>query len=169
MRTANLQLRNEIIELQKNGKNKWEIMNILNLSQNKYHYLNLNDDQIEKRQEWVRAFNLKQRQKPFFKLENNIQRFQKKSFCEKPFHAKDVIEKFGESPVCYLTGLPIDYENTETYQLDHFIPLSAGGNSSLENLRLCHPIANAMKRDFDMETLLRFCQLIISNHVKGDI
>ncbi len=77
---------------------------------------------------------------------------------------KDVLAKFGVSPVCFFTGLPIDYSKTETYHLDHIIPKARGGLSTLDNMQLVNPVANLMKRDYPVDEFLCLCRLIAAKH-----
>jgi len=114
----------------------------------------------KKEREYALKWRTKRLKRPLERLRSKVKSFQKKSTCSCPFTAEDVVAKFGPNPKCYLTGLPIDYEDSSTYQLDHFVSLALGGGSSLENLRLCHPIANQMKNGHTMEKLLKFCRLI---------
>lgn len=126
----------------------------------KYKYYTRSDEEILKHKLYAEDFKTKQQSKPFFFLKIKIERFLKRSKVNIPFDFNDVIKKFGENPVCYLTGLPIDYNKTETYQLDHFIPASKGGPSDLDNMRLAHPMANEMKRDYDLNKFIEICSLI---------
>src|ERR1035441_7591362 len=58
---------------------------------------------------------------------------------------ENVIAKFGSTPQCYLTGVPIDLQQRDTYELDHILPISRGGNSSLLNCGLATRKANRAK------------------------
>lgn len=87
-------------------------------------------------------------------------------YSTKSFTYLDVVEKFGTNPVCYLTGLPIDYRDGSTYQLDHYIATCKGGLSDLDNMRLCFPAANMMKRHHSVEELLNLCRMIIEHSGK---
>lgn len=89
----------------------------------------------------------------------------KSSEYQKPtFTVDDVIAKFGESPTCYLTGDSIDIHNPRSYQFDHIIPRSRGGDNSLDNLGLCTRHANIAKSDMTPEEFVEFCRSVVDHH-----
>src|SRR6266436_6333987 len=49
---------------------------------------------------------------------------------------KDALIKFGDKPRCYLTGVLINLNDSSSYSLDHIMPISKGGKSTLENCGL---------------------------------
>lgn len=71
-----------------------------------------------------------------------------------------LLNKFGPSPKCYLTGLPINYEQGETYDLDHVTPRSKGGASTLDNMQLANPAANRMKADLELGKFIDVCRMV---------
>ena len=83
------------------------------------------------------------------------------------FTYEDVLNKFGPNPVCYLTGRPIDWEDPASYCFDHFIPVSKGGQNTLENLRLTCPEANRAKGDMSLGELELLCSDIL--HWRGKL
>jgi excisionase family DNA binding protein len=114
----------------------------------------------DKRREQIKSYKEKAKSAPYYHLVEKTKRFQSRSQVKTPYTHLDVIEKFGKNPVCYLSGLPINYDDSTTYQLDHFIPVSNGGSSDLENMRLSNPMANQMKRDYDLIGFIKMCALI---------
>ena len=46
------------------------------------------------------------------------------------FTAQEFLKKVGDKPVCSLTGRPIDLMKPRSYQLDHIVPRSKGGDNS---------------------------------------
>lgn len=76
---------------------------------------------------------------------------------------EQVIEKFGEKPKCYLTGDDIDIYKPSTYEFDHIIPASRGGNNSIENLGICSRKANQSKRDMTPDELECFCKKVLEH------
>lgn len=79
------------------------------------------------------------------------------------FTWNDVVSKFGENPICYLSGEQLNiYENT--YQLDHIIPSSKNGNNSLENLGFLHKKVNQIKTDLTPDELIEWCVKILKHN-----
>lgn len=101
---------------------------------------------------------------PYRVMIGKLDRFQSHTVVVQSYNYKDVISKFGPNPICYLTGLPLDYFDSKSYQLDHFVSRSTGGSSELDNLRLSCPIANTMKNGYDISVLIRYCHLIAKTH-----
>src|SRR5574343_274543 len=54
-------------------------------------------------------------------LNHRIESFHRKNkmYTQPKFTADDVLNKFGEKPICYLTGKEIDIYNYKSYQFDH--------------------------------------------------
>lgn len=79
------------------------------------------------------------------------------------FTWEDVIEKYGEKTVCYLSGVEIDLF-INNYNFDHIIPASKGGLNILENLGITHEIVNYMKGDLTPNELIEWCiKILIHN------
>jgi 5-methylcytosine-specific restriction endonuclease McrA len=89
---------------------------------------------------------------------------QKLGKAELNFNYKDVIKKFGEKTTCYLTGRPIDLKRPRTYSFDHVIPVSKGGENSLENLGLTCREANWAKSNMMIQELLCLCKEILEHN-----
>jgi 5-methylcytosine-specific restriction endonuclease McrA len=77
------------------------------------------------------------------------------------FSAKDLLEKIGNQPVCYLTGVPIDLNKPRTYHLDHIIPKSRGGDDSLDNCQIACREANQAKGDLLVEEFIELCNKVV--------
>ena len=100
-------------------------------------------------------------------LRDKIKRFfttKNGEIMEKTFTSDDVINKFGEHPVCYLTGEPIDIYQPRTYQFDHIIPKSRGGDNSLDNLGICTTKANQAKRDMTPDEFINLCKKVVNHN-----
>jgi 5-methylcytosine-specific restriction endonuclease McrA len=78
------------------------------------------------------------------------------------FNPKDVLEKYGSS--CYLTGRQIDYEDSLSYELDHIVPRSQDGDSSLENCGLACKAANRAKHDMSLEEFFQLCIDVVKHN-----
>lgn len=77
---------------------------------------------------------------------------------------EEVLSKIGPSPVCYLTGEPIDTGQADTYSLDHRVPLCRGGMSTIDNLELATKQANQAKNGMTVEEFLKFCKRVLLYH-----
>lgn len=82
------------------------------------------------------------------------------------FTVEQLLKQIGNNPTCYLTGLPIDLNDSRSYQLDHKIPKSRGGDNSLDNCGLVCRRANMSKSDMTYDEYIELCKLVISNHEK---
>jgi hypothetical protein len=78
------------------------------------------------------------------------------------FNHNDVLRKLGENPKCYLTGKNIDLSDVNSFAFDHIIPVSKGGDNSLENLGLTTKDANIAKGSLFVEDLLTLCIEILT-------
>jgi len=79
----------------------------------------------------------------------------------KTFTYKDVLTEYGEQTNCYLSGRPISLLEPRTYQFDHKIPASKGGDCSFENLGIACREANVAKGNMTPEELLELCKDIL--------
>ena len=79
------------------------------------------------------------------------------------FTWEDVVEKFGEKTICYLSGVEIDLF-VNNYNFDHIIPSSKGGLNTLENLGIAHEIVNYMKGDLTPDELISWCIKILKHN-----
>jgi len=77
------------------------------------------------------------------------------------FSLNDLKLKIGDNPKCYLTGRSIDLSNTRSYNLDHIIPASKGGDNSLENCNIACRDANQAKNDMLLEDFYKLCEDVI--------
>jgi len=82
---------------------------------------------------------------------------------KKDYSYKDVLDKIGKNPQCYLTGEPIDLSDSSSYQLDHIVPTSKGGTNDLSNLAICTKQANIAKSNLSLEELKELCEKILKH------
>jgi len=99
------------------------------------------------------------------RLKNKCGRFRmdKNKRITTTWNDKDLLEKVGKNPTCYLTGESLDLEDTYNYHTDHIIPKSRGGDNSLENCGLATKIANEMKGDQTVDELIRNCKKLLEH------
>lgn len=86
---------------------------------------------------------------------------------DEKFTVDDIIEKFGDNPVCYLTGQPIDITKPRTYHFDHIVPSSKGGSNSIENLGICTKEANMAKSDMTVEEFVKLCNMVVNHNCRS--
>lgn len=143
-------MKEEILRLHKEGKSYTQIQKVLNCAKStiSWHLNNLPETRMRVR------------------LTGRIQKFQKKTVVKskKSFTLAEFLEKFGSRPRCYLTGKVLKLEEENSYELDHIIPVSKGGNGGLENLAICTREANQAKRDLLLEEFLILCKNVLENH-----
>jgi 5-methylcytosine-specific restriction endonuclease McrA len=84
--------------------------------------------------------------------------------CKTMFRTKDLLKKIGTTPLCYLTGRPIDLDNGKSYHLDHIVPRSKGGDNSLENCGLACREANQAKNDLSLAEFVQLCQEVLEKN-----
>lgn len=80
------------------------------------------------------------------------------------FTTKEVLQKIGDNPTCYLTGLPIDLSKPRSYHFDHIIPTSRGGSNDINNLGICSKEANLSKRDLTPDEFINLCKLVLEHN-----
>ena len=80
------------------------------------------------------------------------------------FSVDDVTQKFGDNPICYLTGRSVDLTKPRTYQFDHIMPRSRGGDNSLDNLGLACKEANQAKHNLTKDEFIQLCKNVLETH-----
>ena len=65
------------------------------------------------------------------------------------------------NPYCYITGEKIDLNKTETYSLDHIIPISRGGKRDIENMGLTTRMVNQAKNAMLPEEFIDLCKKVL--------
>jgi len=168
-------MKEQILKLREEGKTYSEIKELLGCSKSTISYY-CGHEQKEKTKNRVRKRRLntlvsktdrfihRKKQK---NIDESLRKFQKRSKSSQvnkdidmTFTWKDVLEKYTENTVCYLSGEKINlYENN--YNLDHIIPYSRGGKNTIENLGITHKIANTMKSDLTPDELIEWCKKIL--------
>jgi 5-methylcytosine-specific restriction endonuclease McrA len=77
------------------------------------------------------------------------------------FTVDQALEKLGNNPVCYLSGVKIDLSDTKSYQFDHVLPASKGGSNEIDNLGILCRDVNCMKHDLTVDELINWCKKIL--------
>lgn len=80
------------------------------------------------------------------------------------FHFQDVLDKFGDKTNCYLTGREINLHEPKTYQFDHIVPPTKGGENVLSNLGITCKDANLAKHVMLHEDFLSLCKEVLEHH-----
>jgi 5-methylcytosine-specific restriction endonuclease McrA len=86
------------------------------------------------------------------------------NYNKQNFTVDDVINKFEHSQQCYLTGDKIDINQPRSYHFDHVIPVSRGGDNSIDNLQLATKQANQAKGNMTPDEFLFFCKKVLEHH-----
>ena len=150
---------------------KWSEMNITDkkrvfaLIKDGYKYKEISEILLIEPKELYQAINRE-------KNKNSIRRILQtkiNSFCRKSkqhlFNVDELIEKIGDNPRCYISGDLIDLSKKETFSLDHIIPISKGGDDSLENCGLTTKESNMIKHNLNINELVILCKKIINNNL----
>lgn len=66
------------------------------------------------------------------------------------FGLKELIERFGEKPKCYITGRELEWD---WVSFDHIVPSSRGGSNDLENVGITTHFFNILKSDWPVDYL----------------
>lgn len=77
------------------------------------------------------------------------------------FNYKDVYVKYGDHFPCSLTGRPLKFNEPNTYEYDHILPTSRGGDNTLSNLQLLCPEANHAKGMMTDDEFKDLCKEVI--------
>ncbi len=164
-------MKEKILELRSEGKTYTEIRKELNCSLSTISY-HCGEGQKEKNNQRVIK---SQKKNPLTKKINGFNRrfkdkcrdFVRRNILKNEeispisFDASDVIKKFGEIPICYLTGRVLDWQETTEYHFDHIKPVSKGGDNDLKNLGILSSDVNKMKHNLTVDELLNLCVEIL--------
>lgn len=185
----NKRVKEDILRLRKKGKSYNEISELLGCSKSVISYhCGKNGTEKKRVKKYVKNRNPLCKKVSSFKtrcsranykiFQSKLKTFKRKSSksgnhtntivnsVNKNYTCKDVIDKLGRSPSCYLTGEKIDLSKPETYNLDHIIPSSRGGSNDLYNLQICLKEANFAKSNLLLDELFILCEKILAHRDK---
>ena len=164
--------KDKIIELRRSGKTYQEIANILNCASSTvvYHLRPIVRSNAIKRAyknkmknpQKARNLNTICQQK-LYNFKCDSKKGTKKKYSPSPISINDIRNLVYISPKCYLTGRNIDVLDSSSWSLDHIIPRSKGGPSTMQNLGISSSIANKCKHDLSLDEFLILCQEVLQN------
>lgn len=96
-------------------------------------------------------------------LDNRIKyfKYRAKGFIMATWTTEDLINRFGMRPKCYLTGKELNFEDPDSYCLDHIVPVSRGGTNDLDNVGITSPLINMSKTSFTKDEFLDMCEEVL--------
>lgn len=171
-------LRDKIFKLRSAGKSYRQIEQLLGCSKSTiaYHCSSVQKEKTKTRKKNRKNTNAMAKKVDNFKsrkMKNKVEKFACRSIDKKEnknykaskltFTWQEVLTKFEENPVCYLTGDKLDLSKPSQLSLDHKIPVSKGGNNTLCNLGFTSHQANQSKSDMTVEEYLELCKKVLKN------
>jgi len=162
-------MKEEILKLRTDGKSYNEIQRILNCSKGTiaYHCGNGQKDKvINRNKKYKKTINgILKSKKDNFNCINRVKGREGYNSRREPsqFKFKEFKDKLSANSMCYLTGRKIDLLQPKTYQCDHIIPVSKGGDSSLKNLGLTCKEVNIAKGNLSVEEFLKLCKEVLKH------
>jgi len=159
-------LRDQILKLKSNGKNYNQISDELHCSKGTISYhcnAKVKSKTYARRKQWKSRNTLAYKLHNFKYLNSRKKKLYETGTNDPRLTIEQLKEKIGENPRCYLTGIPINLNNSNEYSLDHIIPLSKGGKNTLDNCGLTSMIANQLKNDSTLSELYGICEMILKN------
>ena len=98
-----------------------------------------------------------------FQKRNNIVVGKVDKNIEKSFTKDDLLNRLGGHVTkCYLSGEVINIKE-DIYHLDHIVPVSRGGDNSINNLGITKREFNIMKSDLTLEEFIENCKKVLKN------
>lgn len=160
-------MKDKILQLRAEGKSFREIEKILKCSKSliSFHCSIGQKEKSKERTKKSRTKNTLVKKTDNFRYK--VSSFQRrngsklKSTRDKTFTNKELEEKIGQNPVCYLSGEPIDLSESRLFEFDHILPPAKGGDNSLDNLGLTLKKFNRMKQDMEFSEFLEACQKVL--------
>lgn len=165
-------VKDQILALRAQGKSYREIQNEVGCSKGTIAY-HCGKGQKEKTRKRAKRLRSKSRYKINKKIDDFLARtpgsMSKNAYVSRGDINKKMYKKILENPVCYITGLPIDLEDPQSWSLDHIVPVSKGGTNDMDNMGICLSFINAMKHDATLEELKERAELLHKSLQKMDL
>lgn len=163
-------MKEQILELRAQGKTYNEIKEILGCSKSTISF-HCGEGQKEK----AYSRNNKNRKKKAGIIKSKLEKFTRykiKNFRrgtwgepnDSTFNYTSAYELIDSAKNCYLSGRPLDLENSRSYHLDHIIPQSKGGKNTLKNLGVACKEANMAKSDMLVDDFIQLCVDVCKNN-----
>ncbi len=148
-------MKTKILELRRKGKTYREISELLNVGMQKVEYY-CNPDRKEMLRQAARKY---RKGNPLFKKVSSFHGITKHKVPS--FTYREFLKHIGETPVCYITKVPINLGCPKSYSVDHIIPNSKGGTNSIDNAGLIRWEINQMKRDKTPDEFFALCKEVL--------
>jgi hypothetical protein len=146
-----------IMEFLKIIKDKRKKRNLLKQAINKIKYRDIAKIHFYKTREILLSHPLSSKLQSFFKKHSY-------NTTSNEDLIKEFIKRYGVYPKCELTGKLINLNLSHTYELDHIIPISKGGESTFENMQIVLSSVNRMKAHYDLDEFITICNLVAKKH-----
>jgi 5-methylcytosine-specific restriction endonuclease McrA len=181
-----MQVKNQILDLRKQGLSYNKIQEILRCSKStiSFHCGHKQKEKKNNRQnrrrsdncliKKIETFRNRKYKDANYSLKNrdwrDILRIKIKGFSmnrktkkvKQKFSLQDLIDKIGDNPTCYLTGRSIDLSDGRSYHLDHIVPVSKGGDNSLDNCNIACKEANQAKHNLSKDEFIKLCEEVVA-------
>lgn len=158
-----MSLKEEIFKLKEKGFSYQQIQKSLGCSKSTISY-HLGNNQKKKAYERVKE---QRKLNPWLhKTERFISEYDGKKITYNKrgdFDRKKLKEYLSSIDKCYLTGRPINTNDFNTYEFDHIIPRTLGGENSFDNLGIARPEANRAKNNLTVEQFIELCKDVLIN------
>ena len=158
-------MKEQILELRAKGYSYNKIQKELGCSKSTISYY---CGKGQKKKAYDRVIKQRELQPWLQKSEHFFRMYKGKKITTKYFgvvgYNRDSIKEYLETiDKCYLSGRPIDIKDNNSYQFDHIIPRSKGGEDTFENLGVTTREANQSKSDLTIEEYLQLCKDVLEN------